>query len=438
MGSFAALLKTSLAYKLLVLHLMLGELDHFAKHLRLDSLRSVDPVDVSELYVAPVRFEFGGSFETHGYAVSFREGRLWNIVKKKFTADRSFLESYSDWATTPSMIDSKTAYMTATQWLAAISVDVEVLETRHKPAISQLEVETRLLPKGSLAKRASRQTSLLPLFTIRWGDETIAADGRRLPKPPVVVRVLGTTKELVELSVFEGSVSLRPPLAVPDGAEIDKLPDAPFQQLLQEPDFRFEKVAEMLRVSDEYRDQVRKMMFQEARYLGRQLGLLSETSSSATNIESGFVRPPRFGFGGNIVISNLNFCFNESGKLSSLEKLNPFRQGESYESLIRTSSLTDTNGACQLATNWAKAIGVDLSGLDRAYKRSVVRESVPKSGTRIQTPFFQVYWGPHDARALSFRIFGASKELLELRVGDSSFLQRPALTVDDAQRSLTR
>jgi len=45
-----------------------------------------------------------------------------------------------DWAAMPSLLDTNTAYQLATQWLAAVSVDVGELEKKYRP----LSVQTTI------------------------------------------------------------------------------------------------------------------------------------------------------------------------------------------------------------------------------------------------------------------------------------------------------
>jgi hypothetical protein len=105
----------------------------------------------------------------------------------------------------PSLIDTNDAYRMATQWLAAIDVDIEAVK-KLKGSVNQL----RYSPAGTTKMIA------LPLFYVDFGSKRYPASGnlKASDKPLISVEILGTTKELQDLEIHDLSLSDRPPLLI--------------------------------------------------------------------------------------------------------------------------------------------------------------------------------------------------------------------------------
>jgi hypothetical protein len=125
-----------------------------------------------------------------------------------------------------------------------------------------------------------------------------------------------------------------------------------------------------------------------------------------------------------------------------------------YPELAKTPALIDTNGAYQLATQWLSAISVDVPALERKYKLNYYQwffwgrpedltadhwtYHAPTTTNRTMLPIFDVNWGDAGSPAVKVTILGTTKELMELRMEDSSFVRRPPLIITNAMELNTR
>jgi len=111
------------------------------------------------------------------------------------------------------------------------------------------------------------------------------------------------------------------------------------------------------------------------------------------------------------------------------------------EKLSKEKSLISTNEAYQLATNWLRAISVDVNRLEAKFPPSIRQRwyygKVGNSGLSLTTiPIFDVKWGNWDRAKISVVIYGTTKELLQLRQEDDSFSERPRTLIDDSEKLL--
>lgn len=225
----------SLAYKAAVLRLLLPEVNFISEQLRLPTPHPIQMRDVQEIEVSSPKFGFGGSVETTNFVFTYSNngpaqhrstaGYLRVILNKVKHIER--FDLYPEWARTPSLIDSGGAHQLATQWLAAVGVDVNALDGRYPYQVEQasfwnqpgLEVYH---PPGDTNK------TMLPVFNVLWGDVIKGGDY------PAQVRILGTTKELMSLSLWDFSLIRRPALVVTNAMELNNT-DPPVVRHLQRP-----------------------------------------------------------------------------------------------------------------------------------------------------------------------------------------------------------
>jgi hypothetical protein len=207
------LLHISLAYKMAVIQLMVGEANFYAEKLNLPCSRPIQVSEVKSL-VRPLSSGFGSFISTSNFFFSFnKDGKLWDVVRLKlFEGDTpyvftSFVPHISELKKTPSLINKNEAYQMATQWLNAFSVNVPGLEQKHKPLVTQQQV---------IASPDSTNLITLPIYYVKWGNQE---------NPAVEVNILGTTKELMELRTEDTSFSRRRPLIVTNAAELNSRPD---------------------------------------------------------------------------------------------------------------------------------------------------------------------------------------------------------------------
>src|ERR1035438_2763762 len=118
-----AYLHTTLAYQSAAMQLMVGQANFDARQLHLpETLPMTVPADTNTRTVARPPDGVTGGFATSNYLYRFNAGRLVSIQKKP--QPRGPADALSQ----PTLIDTNGAYQLATQWLAAISMDVPALE----------------------------------------------------------------------------------------------------------------------------------------------------------------------------------------------------------------------------------------------------------------------------------------------------------------------
>ncbi|HEV2693396.1 MAG TPA: hypothetical protein VG347_10920 [Verrucomicrobiae bacterium] len=206
------------AYKPIAFEKMLGEANFFASQLKLLTPHPIQLGDINDAhfstpwhdlvndtnFASPLlqarrgKITAGGFIETTNFIFYFSKGRLWSICNREMTMER--FDLYPKWHATLSLVDSNGAYELATQWLASVGVDIAALKSKYG---SQTQVEQAFFwnPPGSTNR------ALLPIFNVTWGDGSKS-------EFPAQVRVLGTTKEIMELRVFDSSLSTRMPLVI--------------------------------------------------------------------------------------------------------------------------------------------------------------------------------------------------------------------------------
>jgi hypothetical protein len=211
------------AYSNAITTLMVNEASFFAEHLNLPLPRPLRIADVSAHISSPEFYRELGYVEAKGFEFHFPEpndppatneygnvrfiepGKLAYVLKKKP------LKEYRDedgelgekfFSLTPA-IDERTAYELATQWLAAVHVDVMALEKEYKPLSVRAEYRTA---SGSRRKG--------PIFGVTWG-------GPGETEPPVQVQILGTTKELIALRMEDTRFSRRSPIVITNAVELN-------------------------------------------------------------------------------------------------------------------------------------------------------------------------------------------------------------------------
>lgn len=210
----------SLAYKAAVLRLLLPEASFVSERLRLPPPHPIQVNDVQKAYISsPEMLRPGATIVTTNVLFIFDfydSGKLY-AVRNKLHHDERF-DLYPEWARTPSLVNSTGAHQLATQWLAAIDVDVKALEQKYEHQVEQAYYWD---PPGTTNK------TMLPIFNVAWGTN--------YPNEyPAQVRILGTTKELMELHLSEPSLSRRPPLVITNAMELNNT-DPPVVKHLQRP-----------------------------------------------------------------------------------------------------------------------------------------------------------------------------------------------------------
>lgn len=234
------LAQTSLAYRAAVGPKMSAEVNYFAKKLNLPPGRTIQEEDIVKYYITvplfsrildtnsptpaarlrAAQFVVGGFVETTNFVFYFYQGHLWQI-NNRVNHDERF-DLYPGWSQTPSLIDTNGAYQLATQWLAAVGLDVGALEKKYQPKVEQQWFWSQpglnvYHPPGDSNK------TMLPIYDVIWGTNST--------QYPARVQILGTTKELMVLNFSDFSVSRRPLLVITNAVELINIPDPPLVQL---------------------------------------------------------------------------------------------------------------------------------------------------------------------------------------------------------------
>ncbi len=441
------MIQTSLAYKLLAFHLLLGEADYFVKQLDLPVPRPIQRTNLTELFVSSpnVLADFGGSLRTTNFSFGFGYNQLSSIVCiNRFGKNVSMVAKFDELATQPSLIDTNGAYQLATQWLTAASVDVAALSRKYPLKLYQQELETR--PSLGDVVRFRKGTKMIPIFYVKWEGPTQTLGGVKIALPVAEVCILGTTKELMSLRLPGLEFSSRPPLVIAGAKEINAFPDPPFKELMERPGFKLSDVQELLWTSPAYQSRAYQLMLAEANTVRKDLKLPVDPIQPG-DITEQYVRPPRFGYGGHLTTARYDFQFDTAGKLQTLLRFSlvwpPEPIETTYGRLFKSPSLLDTNSAYQLATQWLAQLSVDVAALEAKYTASVGQQewsNKSKDPSKpVYLPVYLVRWrAGRSKQAAEVHILGTTKELLMLRIDDPSFSSRAPLVITEPAELETR
>lgn len=255
---------TSLAYQSVVVQQMLPEANFFSDRLKLPTKHPITVPDVAYFHVSPpwysmlkesnypywpdtifsnhifdssipreqraraLKIGVRGTIETTNCVFGFNQGKLADIERLSEHEVEYYAKDLDKLIGKPSLITDSQAYGLATQWLAAVDIDVLALEKKYPPQVNRL----RYLPKGST------NVIELPFYFVHWGWQyfTNGDDSHTVSSTPLVqVKILGTTKELVELHMLDTSFSRRPLLLVTNALELIRTPNPSVKHLQSNP-----------------------------------------------------------------------------------------------------------------------------------------------------------------------------------------------------------
>src|SRR5437899_2613439 len=134
----------NLAYKYVALSIMLAEANYYASHLKLPIDLPIRQQDLTANHVSPPRqMGFAGRIDTQQFSFGFggalgqETGTLRFVVRLNRFEKIPQRELNQKWAKMKSLINKNEAYTLATNWLAAVSVDVQSLEKGYRPTVKQ-------------------------------------------------------------------------------------------------------------------------------------------------------------------------------------------------------------------------------------------------------------------------------------------------------------
>jgi hypothetical protein len=161
-----------------------------------------------------------GKLGTTNFEFVFNQGRLREVMRLSSEPEvERYAHNLDDLVGKPSLIDANSAYQLATQWLAAVEVNVTALERQFPHAVNQLHY----LPSGAT------NAVLLPLYYVDFGLKPSHRES------PVEVEILGTAKELQDITINDPSFSSRPLLLITNALDLVRTPNPPLKQLQSSP-----------------------------------------------------------------------------------------------------------------------------------------------------------------------------------------------------------
>jgi hypothetical protein len=251
--------RTTMAYRAAVVQKMLEEANYFDSRLKLPTPHPIKITDLQNQYTAvddpwssvihetngihyPVS-RFGsniynaqiprearlraleiaasGTIETSNFVFYFYNGRVREVMRIATHEVERYARHLDELVGQPSLIDQAQAKQLATQWLTALGVEPAALASQ-KATVNQL----RYLQKGT-AKPVT-----LPLYYVDFGAihfhfGTNAPNMKDFDEPVFHVEILGTTKELQDITINDGPFSGRPLLLIHNAIDLAEMPDPP-------------------------------------------------------------------------------------------------------------------------------------------------------------------------------------------------------------------
>jgi hypothetical protein len=206
------------AYKFISIILMLWEINYCSERLRLPTDLPVKEQDLrAESVFPPSVIGFAGRLDTSKFSFSFaKSGRLRFITKLDDGRGNQTLHEYLEHLSqVKSTINTNNAYRIATNWLAAMEIDLPRLEKEHPPAVRQ----QTFVPWAGFA--TNNAETPLPIFDVKWGDWA---------RPVIDIQISGATGELLKLRQEDDSYSKRPASLIKDMDKLLAISDEEFQK----------------------------------------------------------------------------------------------------------------------------------------------------------------------------------------------------------------
>jgi hypothetical protein len=165
-----------------------------------------------------LKFGVRGTIETTNFFFSFIGAKLSSVQRLSEHLVEYYSHDLDKLVGKTSLIDTNGAYQLATQWLASVDMDIPALR-KLKYTVNQLHY------------RATGTTNVvtLPLFYVDFGTRhhhwPAGSTMKDYDEPLVSVEILGTTKELQEMKLNDGSLSKRPLMIITNGLDLVREPD---------------------------------------------------------------------------------------------------------------------------------------------------------------------------------------------------------------------
>lgn len=194
----------------------------------------------------------------------------------------------------------------------------------------------------------------------------------------------------------------------------------------------------LLKTTPEYRKEALRLVIAEANQVARSLDLPEQLPIAEKDLIEAYISTPGMAQQmqalGNITTSNYVYYVSVGCKFSFLTKRNLARDYANLraEYLWPMSSM-DTNAAFRLATNFMRAVSMDVQGLNRDCSIQIRAYSPEGATGQHFVPLYWVSWILKDeneqACVAMVEVFEPTKCIRQLRVEDSKYILRKPLRV---------
>lgn len=192
------------------------------------------------------------------------------------------------------------------------------------------------------------------------------------------------------------------------------------------------------RVPPDYRDEALQLLIKEANQVAAVLQLPEDLPIESSKLREFYISPPTLGSAlgtfGTVSTSNYTYCVSVASKFSFLVK-SSLQKGylELKDQYLWPIDRVDTNLAFQVATQYLKALSVDVSALNRDCSVSVTFYTPNGKASGDFVPVYWVTWQskkPDPAgRGANVEIFLPRKEIRQLHILNQEYLLREPLRV---------
>ncbi|HEX3625154.1 MAG TPA: hypothetical protein VH280_07000 [Verrucomicrobiae bacterium] len=182
--------------------------------------------------ILALKFGIGGVLDTPNYHFSFADGQLVRIASQKAYSDKLYRDRFTEIMAAPHVhpAQAKTdeVYKLATNWLAAVDVNLATLEKSRLPH-----------PVRQEEAQPDSVTQSQPVYFIAWGTNYYGLNDvyhywHTNEWRPVVMVEIGSHNELLEMFVGDPAFFHNPPTIIPSQIvwRLLHTPDPPVDQLL--------------------------------------------------------------------------------------------------------------------------------------------------------------------------------------------------------------
>ena len=201
----SSIMFTSAPYQKEAFGLVLREANKVALELNLPEKLPITETDLTEFFISPFEYSYEeksiGSVTTQQYVYCVSQGNKFSYLFG--THQNEDCRRYQKQYTLPiTQLDTNEAYLLATQWLAAVSMDVDKLNHDY-PVIVEVEHDYIQSPPGKF----------VPVYDVYWAKE-------RHNGSVASVRLFTPTKTLLQLCVEDPKYILRQPLVFTNPASL--------------------------------------------------------------------------------------------------------------------------------------------------------------------------------------------------------------------------